>query len=53
MTKQTNLEKLSDFANIDEKKIKVIKNTVAKDANNTELAMFLNVANRYDLDPIA
>lgn len=35
----------------DEDMVKAIKNTVAADATDSELFMFLSVANRYDLDP--
>ena len=31
--------------------VEAIKNTVAKDATDSELFMFLSVANKYDLDP--
>jgi len=31
--------------------VEAIKNTVAKDATDSELFMFLTVANKYDLDP--
>lgn len=35
----------------DSEMVTAIKNTVAKDANDSELFMFLSVANKYDLDP--
>lgn len=35
----------------DEEMVKSIKNTVARDATNSELFMFLSVANKYALDP--
>ena len=35
----------------DEDMVGAVKNTVAKDASDSELFMFLSVANKYDLDP--
>ena len=38
-------------ATYDEEMVAAIKNTVAKDATDSELFMFFSVANKYDLDP--
>lgn len=38
-------------ATYDEEMVTAIKDTVAKDANDSELFMFLSVANKYNLDP--
>lgn len=38
-------------ATYDEDMVKAVKNTVARDATDSELFMFFNVANKYDLDP--
>jgi phage recombination protein Bet len=38
---------------IDRQKWELIKKTVAKDANDSEVAMFLELAHKYDLDPFA
>lgn len=39
------------LATYDEEMVEAVKNTVARDATDSELFMFFNVANRYDLDP--
>lgn len=59
MTKNTDItkdeqriKKLSDYTGLDEKEIKTVKNTVAEDANWSELSMFLKTASNYNLDPI-
>lgn len=38
-------------ATYDEEMVAAVKNTVARDATDSELFMFLSVANKYDLDP--
>lgn len=38
-------------ATYDEDMVEAVKNTVARDATDSELFMFFNVANKYDLDP--
>ena len=43
---------LNSFRNFDQEKIEVIKNTVAKGADNNELEMFLHLAKQYNLDPL-
>lgn len=43
---------LNTFRNYDQEKIEVIKNTVAKGADNNELEMFLHLAKQYNLDPL-
>lgn len=40
-----------EIAVYDAKMVETVKNTVARDATNSELVMFLTVANKYDLDP--
>lgn len=39
------------LATYDEEMVEAVKNTVAREATDSELFMFFNVANRYDLDP--
>lgn len=39
------------LATYDEDMVEAVKNTVAREATDSELFMFFNVANRYDLDP--
>ena len=38
-------------ATYDEDMVEAVKNTVAREATDSELFMFFNVANKYDLDP--
>jgi len=44
---------VSAIARLDARQIDVIKQTVAKGASDNELAMFLELAQRYQLDPFA
>lgn len=44
---------LSNVNGFDQDKINVIRNTVAKGADNNELEMFLHLAKQYNLDPLA
>lgn len=49
---ETQSQPLNSFRNFDKEKIEVIKNTVAKGADNNELEMFLHLAKQYNLDPL-
>ena len=49
---ETQSQPLNSFRNFDSEKIEVIKNTVAKGADNNELEMFLHLAKQYNLDPL-
>jgi len=41
----------SNMTNLSKEEVLIVKNTVAKDCNDTELAYFLGVANSYGLSP--
>lgn len=41
------------YDNINERRLALIKNTVAKNANDAEVGQFLELCARYDLDPFA
>lgn len=51
--KLTNPETGLKSSGFDQDKINVIRNTVAKGADNNELEMFLHLAKQYNLDPLA
>ena len=52
MKLETSNTPLNSFRHFDQEKIEVIKNTVAKGADNNELEMFLHLAKQYNLDPL-